>query len=210
MNYFSAAYNIKMVTAAEAPKTYEDLLDPKWKGKMAWPIGTASAAPLFITNLRISWGEEKAMAYFRKLADQKVVNYGSGNARVLVDRVMSGEYPLALQIYAHHPLISAKKGAPVNARLLDPVASTSGTIVIPKGSKNLHAALLLLDFILSKEGQKVLSDAEYMPVRSDVDPVDYVSSIVPARAGVRENSVKPEQMVTMTESSDKILQDLFR
>ena len=210
MNYFSTAFNTKLIKAEDAPRTYEDLLDPKWKGKIAWTLGTASAAPLFITNLRVAWGEEKAMDYFKKLAEQKIINFGSGSARVLVDRVMAGEYPIALQIYAHHPMISAKKGAPVTSRLFDPTPSTSGTIVIPKGSKNVHAALLLLDFILSKEGQKTLADAEYMPVRSDVDPVDYVASVVPAKAGVRENSIKPEQLISMTEASDKIIQELFR
>jgi ABC-type Fe3+ transport system substrate-binding protein len=210
MNYFGVGYNTKQVSAQDAPKTYDDLLDPKWKGKMAWTVGTASAAPLFITNLRVAWGEEKAIDYLKKLAHQNVINYGSGTARSLVDRVMAGEYAIALQIYAHHPLISAQKGAPVAARMLAPTVSTSGTIVIPKGSKNMHAALLLVDFILSKEGQKTLAGAEYLPVRSDVDPVDYIAPIVPAKAGVPENSINPEKLLGMVESSEKIIQDYFR
>jgi iron(III) transport system substrate-binding protein len=177
---------------------------------MAWVVGTASAAPLFINNLRVAWGEEKALTYLKKLAGQKIINYGSGTARSLVDRVMAGEYPIALQIYAHHPLISARKGAPVAARLLPPAPSTSGTIVIPKGTQHIHAALLLVDFMLSKEGQQVLAGAEYLPVRSDVDPVDYIAPIVPAKAGVPENSINPEKLISMAASSEKILQEYFR
>ena len=97
LSYFSAAYNTKLVPADKMPKTYEALLDPQWKGKMAWRIGTASGTPLFITNLRLAWGEDKAMAYFKKLAQQKIINFGSGSARTLVDRVIAGEYPIALQ-----------------------------------------------------------------------------------------------------------------
>ena len=87
---------------------------------------------------------------------QNIVNFGAGNPRTLVDRVIAGEYPIAIQIFAHHPLISAGKGAPVTAQLLPPVASASGTLVIPKGSRHPHAALLLMDFLLSKEGQQIL------------------------------------------------------
>ena len=210
MSYFGIAYNTRLVAAGAAPKTYEDLLDAKWKGKMAWPALTPIGAPLFVTNLRLSWGEDKAMAYLQKLRTQNIVNFGAGNPRTLVDRVIAGEYPIAVQIFAHHPLISAGKGAPVAAQLLPPVASASGTLVIPKGSRHPHAALLLMDFLLSKEGQQILAAAEYLPVRSDVDPVAQIAPIVPSRAGVTENFVTPENLNAYTERSAKIIEDLFR
>ena len=67
---------------------------------MSWRIGSASGTPLFLTNLRTAWGEEKANAYFKKLAEQKIVNFGAGSARTLVDRVIASEYPIALNIFA--------------------------------------------------------------------------------------------------------------
>jgi len=210
MSYFGLAYNTRLVPVGTAPKTYEDLLDPKWKGKMAWPALTPVGAPLFVTNLRLSWGEDKAMAYFKRLRTQSIVNFGAGNPRTLVDRVIAGEYPIALQIFAHHPLISAGKGAPVTAQLLPPVASASGTLVIPKGSRNPHAALLLMDFLTSNEGQRILAAAEYLPVRRDVEPVPQIAPIVPSRAGVKENFVTPENLNAYTESSTKIIENLFR
>jgi iron(III) transport system substrate-binding protein len=210
MSYFGIAYNTRLVPAGAAPKTYEDLLDPKWKGKMAWPALTPIGAPLFITNLRLAWGEDKALAYLRKLRTQNIINFGAGNPRTLVDRVIAGEYPIAVQIFAHHPLISAGKGAPVAAQLLPPVASASGSIVIPKGSRHPHTALLLRDFLLSKEGQEILAAAEYLPVRADVEPVPQIAPIVPSKAGVDENFVTPENLNAYTESSAKIVEDLFR
>ena len=116
LSYYSIAYNTRLVPENRVPKTFEDLLDPQWKGKIAWRIGSASGTPLFITNLRLAWGEEKARAYFDKLKEQKIVNFGAGSARTLVDRVVAGEYAIALNIFAHHPLISKAKGAPVNSR----------------------------------------------------------------------------------------------
>ena len=210
MSYFGLAYNTKLVPADAAPKKYEDLLDPKWAGKMAWPRAAASGAPLFVTNLRIAWGEDKALDYFRKLAAQKVVNFGAGSARTLVDRVIAGEYPIALAIYAHHPLISAAKGAPVNAGLLPPVASAAGTISVAKGARHPNAAMLLVDFILSAEGQKIMAEAEYFPARPDVAPLPQLAPIVPARAGVAENFISPDKIGAYTEASSKLIDDLFR
>ncbi|HTP91351.1 MAG TPA: extracellular solute-binding protein [Xanthobacteraceae bacterium] len=210
MSYFGIAYNTRLVPPGTQPKTYEDLLDEKWKGKMAWPLLSSIGAALFVTNLRLAWGDDKTMAYLQRLRTQNIVNFGAGNPRVLVDRVIAGEYPIALEIFAHHPLISAGKGAPVAAQLLPPVASSAGTLVIPKGSRHPYAAALLMDFLLSKEGQQILANAEYLPVRRDVEPLAAIAPIVPSHAGVEENFISPQQLNAYTESSAKIVEDLFR
>lgn len=210
LSYFGIAYNTKLVPPDKAPKTYEDLLDPQWKGKLAWRIGSSSGTPLFLTNLRLAWGEEKARAYLAKLAEQKVVNFGSGSARTLVDRVVAGEYAIALNIFAHHPLISKAKGAPVEGRVLEPVPTTTATMLIPKGAKHPCSALLLVDYILSKDGQTILSGAEYFPARPDVAPDPSVSQIIPTVAGVQEHFVNPEKLHKNYPASEAIFQELFR
>jgi len=209
LSYFSIAYNTRQVAAGKVPKTYEDLLDPQWKGKMAWPYANTGRY-LFMINLRAAWGEERAMEYFRKLAEQKIINFASGSARTLVDRVIAGEYPIAINIYAHHPLISAGKGAPVYSQLMDPVPSAAGTLTVMKGAKHPHAAMLLTDFILSKEGQEIMAKAEYFPAHPDVDPAPQLASIVPRKSGHAENFVSPQQLKEQLESTDKIIQQLFR
>jgi len=209
LSYFSLAYNTRQVASDRVPKTYEDLLHPQWRGKMAWPYAN-TGRHLFMINLRIAWGEEKSQAYFQKLAEQRIVNFASGSARTLVDRVIAGEYPIALNIYAHHPLISAGKGAPVNSQLMNPVPSASGSLTILKGAKHPHAALLLTDFILSKEGQKIMADAEYFPVHPEVEPSPQLARIVPKKAGFAENVVSPQQLKEQLESTDQIIQKWFR
>ena len=210
ISYFSIAYNTKLVPAAEAPKSYDDLLDPRWRGKLAWRIGTASGTPLFITGIRRARGEEKAAEYFKQLATQKVVNFGSGSARTLVDRVVASEFPIALNIFAHHPLISKAKGAPVDSRLMDPVPATAATMIIPKGVRRPHAALLLADFILSKEGQQILAGADYFPSRPDAPPREGLASVIPERAGVRELFLSSDELNRTTERSQRIFEELFR
>ena len=210
LSYYSIAYNTRMVPADKAPKSYEDLLDPQWKGKMAWRIGSATGTPLFLTNLRLAWGEEKARAYFDKLKEQKIVNFGAGSARTLVDRVVAGEYAIALNIFAHHPLISKAKGAPVNSRLFDPTASTAATMGVVKGLKHPHAAMLLIDYILSKEGQEILLGAEYFPADPKVPPSPMLAPVVPKTAGVPENFVGPDKLMKYTDASEEIFRTLFR
>jgi iron(III) transport system substrate-binding protein len=210
LSYYSIAYNTKLVPPEKAPKRYEDLLDPQWRGKIAWRIGSSTGTPLFITNLRLAWGEEKARAYFEKLKEQKLVNFGAGSARTLVDRVVAGEYPIALNIFAHHPLISKGKGAPVNSQLMDPVPSTAATMSAVKGLHHPYSAMLLADYILSKEGQGILAKAEYFPVDPEVAPLPSLASIVPKAAGVPENFVGPDKLIKYTDSSEEIFQKLFR
>jgi iron(III) transport system substrate-binding protein len=210
LSYYAIAYNTKLVAPDKVPRTYEDLLDPQWKGKLAWRIGSASGAPLFLTNLRLAWGEEKARAFFLKLREQKIINFGLGSARTLVDRVIAGEYPIALQIFAHHPLISKGKGAPVNTQLLAPVAVTAATMVVPKGLRHPHAAMLMVDYILSEEGQKKLVNAEYFPARPDTPPLAALTPIVPKHTNTPEQFVGPDRLNRYNESSERIYEELFR
>ena len=140
----------------------------------------------------------------------RIINFGSGSARTLVDRVIAGEFPIGLNVFAHHPLISKAKGAPVNTVLHDPVPSTSASMVIAKNAKRPHAALLLVDFILSKEGQEILAKAEYFPARPDTPPLEVSKPVVPAVAGVPENFITPEQLNKYVDSSQTIWQEKFR
>ena len=93
---------------------------------------------------------------------------------------------------------------------MDPVPSTAGTMVIPKGVRHPYAALLLADFVLSKEGQQILADAEYFPARSDVSAQGALASVIPERAGVPELFLSPDQLNQYTESSQKIFEELFQ
>jgi ABC-type Fe3+ transport system substrate-binding protein len=210
VNYFGLAINTKLVPEGQGPRSYEDLLDPKWKGKMAWRIDDCCGHILFITSLRKAWGEEKAMDYFNKLGKQQIVNFAAGSARTLVDRVIAGEYPIAINIFAHHPLISAGKGAPVRTQLLDPAPSSAAQVMVMKGVKRPHAAMLLVDFILSREGQQILSKAEYFPARIDTPSLPSIAGAVPKTVGVRENFVNPTEFAAMKERSSEIYNDIFR
>lgn len=208
-SYFGVAYNTNMIKAADAPKSYEDLLDPKWKGKLAWREGSDSGNLLFITNIIMEMGEQKADAYFQKLAQQKIVNF-TGSARTLVNNVMSGEYPMALNIFLHHPVISAQKGAPVAALPLQPVPSLNGTVLFVKGAPNPHAAMLLIDYMLSKEGQATLEAADYLPAHPDASTNAILASIIPKKAGLKENFITPQKLFDLNDKAEDALKKYFK
>src|SRR5262249_42812130 len=137
-DYYGLAYNTKLVSADDVPKAYDELLDPKWKGKISWPIAEQGSLE-FIMHTLIFMGEGKGEAYLAKLSAQNLVAF-TGSARSLVDRVGQGEVPLAIQIYAHHPLISKAKGAPLDVQMMDPVPVDFSAIQLVKGAPHPFSA----------------------------------------------------------------------
>ena len=129
-SYLGACYNTNLVKPADLPKSFDDFLDPKWKGKTVWS-GTVIGAMLFITGVRNFMGEDKARVYLEKLAKNDIVTIPSAN-RVIVDRVMAGEYALCLDAFLHHPIISARKGAPVAPLPIEPVLTVVSLVMLPR------------------------------------------------------------------------------
>jgi iron(III) transport system substrate-binding protein len=154
LSYYSIAYNTRQVPEAW-PRSNDDLLDPQWKGKIAWRIGSASGTRCSSPTCG-SPGARKARAYFEEAQGAEDRQFRRRSARTLVDRVVAGEYAIALNIFAHHPLISKAKGAPVNSKLLDPVASTAATMGVVKGAHRTRRCCSSTIFCRGK-GRRVCS-----------------------------------------------------
>ncbi|HMA82354.1 MAG TPA: ABC transporter substrate-binding protein, partial [Candidatus Binatia bacterium] len=120
--FMTLGYNTKMVKANELPKTYEDLLNPRWKGQMMWSTSRGSGAPQFIGNIFLTMGQEAGKAYLQKLRQQNIAK-STASARQILDLVIAGEYPMAIQIFNHHAYISKAAGAPVDWQPLEPVTA---------------------------------------------------------------------------------------
>ena len=206
-SYLGACYNTNLVKPADLPKSFDDYLDPKWKGKIVWS-GTVIGAMLFITGVRNFMGEDKARVYLEKLAKNDIVTIPSAN-RVTVDRVMAGEYALCLDAFLHHPIISARKGAPVAPLPLEPVLTVVSSVMLPKAPPHPYSAMLFIDYLLSKDGQQRLRDAEYFPARPDVPALPDLDKIVPHKIGLKENFIDPVKINAELPKSRAIYQDLF-
>jgi iron(III) transport system substrate-binding protein len=160
--FLTPAYNTQMVKPDQVPKTYEDLLNPRWKGRMIWSTSSSTGGPMFIGNVLQTMGDEAGKAFLHKLKSQNIAKTTASNRQV-VDQVVAGEYALALHIFNHHAYISKKKGAPVEWFTLGPATATVSTIGLLNKSPNPHTAMLFIDFLLSEEGQKVFQASNYLP-----------------------------------------------
>jgi iron(III) transport system substrate-binding protein len=137
---------------------------------MAWAVHHTSSGALGFVGLVLSeLGEEPGQAYLRALARQDIIALG-GSARTVVDQVIAGEYPLALQIFNHQPVISARRGAPIDWIPMSPAMAVLCVAGVTKGAPHPNAAKLLVDFFVSDEGQRLLRDADYIPAAPDVPP----------------------------------------
>jgi iron(III) transport system substrate-binding protein len=156
-------YNTKLVNKEDVPKTYEELLAPKWKGRK---ISIDDSAYGLLAGLMRAWGKEKAVEYFKKLAAQDpVVQRGNTNR---VQLTMAGEFPL---IIAYAPTIQREtsKGHPMDWVPLEPVPVQVNPMMLAAKAPHPNAGKLFIDFLLSKEGQKMLVGFRRIPVREDVD-----------------------------------------
>lgn len=165
--FMTLAYNTRRIKPGEAPKSYEELLQPRWKGRMAWHLGSNTGAPLFIGNIVSTMGEKNGTAYLQNLAKQSVIA-ATASARGIVDLVVAGEYDIAINIFNNHAEISKDAGAPVDWQPLEPVPSPMGTTGVAKNAPRPHAAMLFTDFLLSEEGQRVFQQADYLPAHPKV------------------------------------------
>jgi iron(III) transport system substrate-binding protein len=199
--------NTSLVPAAQRPKTYDDLLLPIWKDKIAMKPNDLSGAPGFIGNVLTFMGEERGMDYLRKLSRQniKIVNT---SARAILDQVIGGEYSMALQIFNHHAAISAAKGAPVDWLRLNPATVTPDLLALTSGSPHPNAGLLFVEFMISKEGQQIFQKANYLPSRPDVPPT--TANLIPEKGGFTATVLTPAITEKALDHWDTVAKQLFR
>ena len=201
------AINTEMVSDDQAPHSWQDLLDPRWTGHIAWTTQmTQGGAPGFIGTVLESMGEQKGMDYLRKLAAQHIVNVPA-NQRVVLDQVIGGEYPLALATFINHSSISQRDGAPVKALTLDPVTATLDTLMLLKGP-HPNAGKLFVEFSLSAEGQSVFSKAGYIPARPNVEAVP--PTLKPEAGHFRAVTLSPDLVEHNMEHWIAIYNELFK
>jgi iron(III) transport system substrate-binding protein len=201
------AVNTNLVPANERPKTYDDLLDPRWKDKIVWKPNDTSGAPGFIGNALRTMGQDRGMDYLRKLSKQNIHSI-QGSARAILDQVIAGEYPLVLQIFNHHAALSAQKGAPVQWLKIEPAMVQMTQMALPVGSPHPAAGELFVEFLLSKEGQTIFQKANYFPTRTDVPPA--LPELAPSSGHFKANFMSPEEVGRDYEKWTKIYNDLFR
>src|SRR5499426_2493228 len=164
--YNVIGYNTKLVSKAEAPKNWEDLLNPRWKGK----LGMDDEEYFWHAGMLKYWGEEKGKKYMEALGRQGL-QFRNGHA-LLADLLSVGEFPVTVVVYPDHIEMMKAKGQPVEwIKTTDPILVNLAPVGIAAKAPQPNAAKLLLNYSISREGQEILQKARRASARHDVPPV---------------------------------------
>ena len=165
INPYVLGYSTTSVKEDEVPKKYDELLEPRWKGNR---IAIDSEAHGLLRGLAAAWGEDKAVAYLKRLADQQPVM-----ARASIRAVDSLHTGNVSMVIARAPVIQGYKKklrSPIDWISLEPTVAQIDTVMLSAHSPHPNAARLFVDFLLSKEGQSGLAGVQHIPVRRDMEP----------------------------------------
>jgi ABC-type Fe3+ transport system substrate-binding protein len=207
MIVIGAAVNTGLVADRDRPRGRDDLLAPRWRGQMVWKPNDVTGAWGFIGNTLSSLGEERGIAYLRRLAAQDIAPVGA-STRAILDGVIGGEHALVLGVSAHNTEISRKAGAPVAWLPLESAWATPHAIGVTSGAPHPNAARLLVDFAVSREGQEIFRNAGYLPARPDVPPL--AAAISPQLAGFPVNVLAPEALERDLAHWSDVYTEIFR
>jgi ABC-type Fe3+ transport system substrate-binding protein len=167
LNVFTAAANTNMVSAADAPRSYHDLTDRGWKGRLGIE---ADDVGWFLTVLGII-GEEKGLELFRGIVTKNGMSVRKGHT-LLANLVAAGEVPLALTVYGFLAEQAKRKGAPLDWFVLPPAVARMTAQGLARNAPHPHAALLFFDFLIG-EGQQLLASRQFVTVTRKIEsPID--------------------------------------
>lgn len=172
--WFILGYNTKRVSPTDIPKTYEDLLNPKWKGQLAMD----GKEIRWFGALEHVWGRKKWLDFMNKYAQQGIT---LRNGKTLLTQLLgAGEYAIAMPLYPTDTEGMKKSGAPVDSIFLDPVLVNLHPLIVNSTAPHKHAAQLFLEFMYSEEGQELIASVGRIPSK----PMD-INKIFPSFQGRR-------------------------
>src|SRR5690349_20355000 len=155
-------YNTQLVK--QAPASCSDLLAPQWAGKLAIDESDVE----WYAAMLDYWGRDKGLAYMRALARQRP-QQRRGHS-LLTRLLVAGDFPLAV-IHAGEIEKEKQDGAPVEwVKTLDPIVTSPSQVAISAKAPHPAAARLFVDFLLSRDGQRVIASRDRVPARIDVAP----------------------------------------
>jgi iron(III) transport system substrate-binding protein len=167
LNVLVQAYNTGLVRKADLPRSYQDLLDPKWKGRIALEADDSD----WFSGLMGALGEARGIKLFRDIAATNGFSARKGHT-LLTNLIVAGEVPLALTVFNYTAEQLKKQGAPIDWFVIQPLVSMPNSIGVARMAPHPAAAVLMYDFMLS-EGQTILADRDYVVTsRKVASPLD--------------------------------------
>jgi iron(III) transport system substrate-binding protein len=171
LDYWGIAYNTKLVNKADLPKTWEQLINPKWKGRQ---IALGNRPQLWAVQLWKAWGPEKTKAFLKDLfALEPQMRKEGMNAMVTL--AAAGEFKMNFPAGHYRVKQMADEGGPVAWCWPEPAPVAMDELVIMKGSPNPYTARIFANWQLSQEGQKeVYKHTEITPPHPALQTKDFL------------------------------------
>ena len=163
LNLFVQCFNTRQVKQGDLPQSFEDLLHPRWKGRLAIEASDHDWFMSVIGNL----GEEKGLKLFRDIVAANGMTVRKGHA-LLAELVIAGEIPMGLSCYSFKIDQDRKAGAPVDWVSIGPVIARPNGAGVSRNAPHPHAALLFYDYMIS-DAQRFLTDLELVPVSAKIE-----------------------------------------
>jgi iron(III) transport system substrate-binding protein len=162
LNVFVQTYNTNLIKKQDLPKSYEDLLDPRWKGQ----LGIEADDSDWFAGLMGRLGEEQGVKLFRAIAATNGFSVRKGHT-LLTNLIGAGEVPLGLTVFNYTAEQLKKKGAPVDSFIIQPLISMPNSVAVTAMAPHPHAAILFFDFMLT-DAQKILAARDYIVTSTKV------------------------------------------
>jgi iron(III) transport system substrate-binding protein len=146
------AFNTNLAPSAEAPRSYQDLLLPKWKGKMNFGSDEYAWYSVMLDGM----GKAKGLDFMRALARQQL-HIPGGSSIMRLQLMLAGESALVIAARGRRATEYKERGAPIDYRLLDPYPAEPNGQALMRRAAHPYASILFIDWMLSEEGQTVLA-----------------------------------------------------
>ena len=166
LNVFVQAWNTKAVKKEELPKKWDDLLDPRWKGR----LGIEAEDQDWLAGMASELGEAKAIKLFKDIVAKNGISVRKGHT-LLTQLVASGEVPFALTVYNYKVEQLRSKGAPIDWLAVGKDIARQNGVGEARQAPNPHAAHMFYDFEISEEGQKILAGRYFVQTNTKVESV---------------------------------------
>lgn len=165
-NLMVTSHNTRLAKKDEAPRRLEDLLLPRWKGKIAMDTQSYVWFGAIVQHM----GEEAGLRFMRKLNEQNLVHVRG--RRHMNELLAAGEFDLVVETNLNSVLSLAEKGAPVWFAPIQPLFLSPSLLYMSQNGPHPHGGALLLDYLLSEEGQRLYIAINRMPAHVKVKPAE--------------------------------------
>jgi len=161
-NVMVSAFNTRNVKKDEAPRNVNDLLSPRWKGRLTMD----SQSYVWFGTMLQYLGDEAGVRFMKQLNEQNIAH--QRGRRLMTQLVAAGEFDMAVETNLNSVLTLAKQGAPLSFAPIQPYFLSPSLVFMSANAPHPYTGALFVDFLLSEEGQKIVVTTNRMPANSKV------------------------------------------